>query len=628
MAAINLRAKQIESVKRMLNFHEIVTKTSLALAEPTWKVLVYDQFGQDIISPLLTLKELRELGVTLHLLLHSDRDEINDVPAVYFVYPSEENIRRICQDLQNGIYEKYYLNFISPISRHRLEDIATATLQANCVELVAKVVDQYMNFISLEEDFFTVKYHDRQSISYYAMNNPEAKDAEIELICETLVDSLFSFLVTTGIVPIIRCAKGNAAEIVAEALDKKIRDSRNTLFTNDISSGNFSFQRPVLIILDRNIDLCTPLHHTWTYQALCHDVFNLELNRVTVTDPEVIKEGGPPKSKPKKYDFTSQDKFWDQHKASPFPTVAEAIQRELDEYRVSEEEVKKLKNVMGVQNEDNEAIEGIWSENTNKLTNAVSSLPMLLEKKRLIDTHMTIATSMLEHIKHRKLDIFFETEEKIMGKSTLDKSVIELIQDAEVGTPEDKLRLFLIYYMSTPTMAENDFEAHVKALEVTGCNLGSINYIKKWKTFNKVTTDSIQTGTGQNAYSAMFSRIMSTGSQFVMEGVKNLVVGTKKLPVTRIVDAIMEQKNVPEIENYRYFDPKMLKVNEASLMKNKTPYSDAIVFMVGGGNYIEYANLIGYEKRHGKQQKKIIYGCSELLNATQFVKQLNLLGEI
>ncbi|XP_065660725.1 sec1 family domain-containing protein 1-like [Hydra vulgaris] len=427
-----------------------------------------------------------------------------------------------------------------------------------------------MNFISLEEDFFTVKYHDRQSISYYAMNNPEAKDAEIELICETLVDRLFSFLVTTGIVPIIRCAKGNAAEIVAEALDKKIRDSRNTLFTNDISSGNFSFQRPVLIILDRNIDLCTPLHHTWTYQALCHDVFNLELNRVTVTDPEVIKEGGPPKSKPKKYDFTSQDKFWDQHKASPFPTVAEAIQRELDEYRVSEEELKKLKNVMGVQNKDNEAIEGIWSENTNKLTNAVSSLPMLLEKKRLIDTHITIATSMLEHIK-------------------------------------------------------NDFEAHVKALEVAGCNLGSINYIKKWKTFNKFTSDSFQTGTGQNAYSAMFSRIMSTGSQFVMEGVKNLVVGTKKLPVTRIVDAIMEQKNVPEIENYRYFDPKMLKVNEASLMKNKTPYSDAIVFMVGGGNYIEYANLIGYEKRHGKQQKKIIYGCSELLNATQLVKQASLI---
>lgn len=30
-------------------------------------------------------------------LLHSDRDPIPDVPAVYFVMPTEENVDRICQ---------------------------------------------------------------------------------------------------------------------------------------------------------------------------------------------------------------------------------------------------------------------------------------------------------------------------------------------------------------------------------------------------------------------------------------------------------------------------------------------------------------------------------------------------
>lgn len=30
-------------------------------------------------------------------LLHSDRDPIPDVPAVYFVMPTEENIDRMCQ---------------------------------------------------------------------------------------------------------------------------------------------------------------------------------------------------------------------------------------------------------------------------------------------------------------------------------------------------------------------------------------------------------------------------------------------------------------------------------------------------------------------------------------------------
>ncbi|PNJ32615.1 SCFD1 isoform 7 [Pongo abelii] len=79
----------------MLNFNVPHIKNSTG--EPVWKVLIYDRFGQDIISPLLSVKELRDMGITLHLLLHSDRDPIPDVPAVYFVMPTEENIDRMCQ---------------------------------------------------------------------------------------------------------------------------------------------------------------------------------------------------------------------------------------------------------------------------------------------------------------------------------------------------------------------------------------------------------------------------------------------------------------------------------------------------------------------------------------------------
>lgn len=420
--------------------------------------------------------------------------------------------------------------------------------------------------------------------------------------------------------------------MVAETLDKKLRenlrDSRNSLFTSDIQSGNFSFHRPVLIILDRNNDLCTPLHHTWTYQALCHDVFDLQLNRVTVDEPsssEQSFQGARPRKQVKKYDLSVKDKFWQQHRISPFPTVAESIQKELDDYRSSEEEVKKLKSMMGVQNEEDEVVEAMWSENTNKLTSAVSSLPELLEKKRVIDMHMNIATAMLEHIKQRKLDVLFECEEKIMSKSTLETTVLEIINDPEVGSPEDKLRLFLIYYISTPNVSQAELDQHVEALTNVGCDVSCISYMKKWKAFNKVASGPIQTGSGQSTYSAMFNRIMSTGSKFVMEGVKSLVVGTKNLPVTRIVDHIMEQKNSPEIDDYRYFDPKMLKQNENA--QQKKTFQEAIVFVVGGGNYIEYANLLSYVKRQTNTPKSITYGCSELLSASQFMKQLQTLGQ-
>ncbi|XP_078349451.1 sec1 family domain-containing protein 1-like [Oculina patagonica] len=635
--AASIRARQIDSLRRMLNLNQPISKSTAV--EPVWKVLVYDRYGQDIISPLLNVKELREMGITLHLLLHSDRDAIPEVPAIYFVLPSEENVKRICQDCRNQLYESYYLNFISAISRHRLEDLATAALQSNNVTQITKVFDQYLNFISLEDEMFTVRNQDRDSISYYALNRPDAKDTDIEMLRDVIVDSLFSVLVSLGTVPIIRCPKGNAAEMVAEALDKKLRenlrDSRNSLFTTDIPSGQFSFQRPVLVILDRNMDLCTPLHHTWTYQALVHDVLDLHLNRVVVKEstpntPEPVDphHRHPKQVKVKSYDLSVMDKFWGSHKGSPFPTVAESIQKELDEYRASEEEVKRLKNVMGIDESNEEAMSEFMADSTAKLTSAVSSLPELLEKKRLIDMHTTIATALLDHIKSGKLDVYFETEEKIMSKATLDKSILEIIQDPEAGTPQDKLRLFIIYFISGPAMSPAELDQYSSALLDAGADLAPLEFIKKWRAFTKIAVGPLQSGGGgQNTYSAMFSRFMNTGSQFVMEGVKNLVVGNKNLPVTRIVDGLMDNKSNPETEDYRYFDPKMLRVTDSlSIPRNKTPFSEAIVFIVGGGNYIEYQNLMDYSKRHSGA-KKMLYGASEVMNAAQFLKQLSHLGQ-
>ena len=107
---------------------------------PMWKVLVYDSIGQSILAPIFSAKELRELGVTLHIALHSERDAVPDVPAVYFCLPSEENLERINRDLESGLYGRFFFNFISPIPRQKLEDLATFALQNNVVAQVRKKI--------------------------------------------------------------------------------------------------------------------------------------------------------------------------------------------------------------------------------------------------------------------------------------------------------------------------------------------------------------------------------------------------------------------------------------------------------------------------------------------------------
>jgi hypothetical protein len=36
-----------------------------------WKILIYDDFGRDILSPLFTVENLHKAGVTLHMYANS-----------------------------------------------------------------------------------------------------------------------------------------------------------------------------------------------------------------------------------------------------------------------------------------------------------------------------------------------------------------------------------------------------------------------------------------------------------------------------------------------------------------------------------------------------------------------------
>ena len=53
----------------------------------------------------------------------------------------------------------------------------------------------------------------------------------------------------------------------------------------------------------------------------------------------------------------------------------------------------------GIKGDAEDLAISMLNDTTSKLTSAVSSLPELLEKKRLLDSHTNIATALLDHIK-------------------------------------------------------------------------------------------------------------------------------------------------------------------------------------------------------------------------------------
>jgi len=124
--------------------------------------------------------------------------------------------------------------------------------------------------------------------SYYILNAPSTAETAIEAEIDRIASGLFSVIVTTGQVPYIRSPRRNAAEMVARKLNGKIRDhllnatrTGKSLFSGD-GSGVGALGRPVLLILDRNVDLVSMIAHGWTYQSLIHDCLEMRLGRVTV----------------------------------------------------------------------------------------------------------------------------------------------------------------------------------------------------------------------------------------------------------------------------------------------------------------------------------------------------------
>ncbi|RYR76545.1 hypothetical protein Ahy_A01g001130 isoform E [Arachis hypogaea] len=309
------------------------------------------------------------------------------------------------------------------------------------------------------------------------------------------------------------------------------------------------------------------------------------------------------------YELDSSDPFWAANGSLEFPAVAEEIETQLNKYKKDVDEVnKRTSGTHGAEFDGTDLI-----GNTKHLMNAVNSLPELTERKQVIDKHTNIATTLLSEIKQRALNNYVKTENAMMRGTFEWKDLLGVLKGP--GTKMDKLRFAILYLISSETINQSEVDSVEAALQESEVDTAAFQYVKKIKALN---------ASFASANSASRSNIVDWAEKLYGQSISAVTAG---LALARAVEALIEGRPNPEIDSYLIFDPRAPKSGSGTSSSHlKGPFKEAIVFMIGGGNYVEYCSLQELSQQQ-QPPKHIIYGATELLTGVDFVEQLTVLGQ-
>lgn len=140
-----------------------------------------------------------------------------------------------------------------------------------------------------------------------------------------------------------------------------------------------------------------------------------------------------------------------------------------------------------------EAMTTLLADTTAKLGSTVTSLPQLLEAKRLIDLHTNVATTLLDVIKDRKLDVLFELEQKLLQHSPLGKQSLVIQNQMKIADQpvtqflsaishqEDVLRVLIIAFLCQETVSQNGYDQMINLLRERGIEESALKHVQKLK---------------------------------------------------------------------------------------------------------------------------------------------------
>jgi len=499
---------------------------------------------------------------------------VPDVPVIYFVEPTEENIARIVADYRAGLYSYMHVNFASGVSSGLLKRFAGEISQqpsAKCQ--ISRVIDRFASFVSLDQSTFSLNLNS----TYLNLHKASVSDKDIEEAIERVAQGLMSVLVTCmKQVPVIRASQNGAAGMAAKLLNDRLVEhlkstSDNIFFSSSasVSADPSHAQRPLLVILDRDSDLTPMVQHGWSYAGLMTDLLGMNLNKVSLPKEQKV------------YDIDVSEDFWKKIAHLAFPEAATKVNELVSEFgRIRTE---------------------LTTQENGNMSSAMTALPRVTDMKKTVDMHTSIATTLLNEIKARNLDKFVEIE----NTNSL-TGLISILSDPTFSH-EDKIRTAIYLCLKKEGAKIDQIIAQLGPSDSSN----ALRYVKSLLSLRQMTSSSAGSATPPSSMLEGLTERMKSG----IKNLKTMLPENENLLLTSTVQQLADQIVNPLTESFHYFDPR----NPGSNVRVRGNFRQIIVCVVGGGSISESENFCAWAAKTGRT---LVYGASDFPHPSQFLADL------
>ncbi|XP_027359933.1 SNARE-interacting protein KEULE-like isoform X3 [Abrus precatorius] len=423
--------------------HEMMRSTRTGDSKSTWKVLIMDKLTVKIMSHSCKMADITDEGVSLVEDIYKQRQPLPSMDAIYFIQPTRENVIMFLSDMsgRTPLYRKAFVFFSSTISRELVTEIKKDT---KVLTRLGALREMNLEYFPIDSQGF-ITNNDRALEELFGDEENNHKGVACLNVMAKRIATVFASLREFPSVR-FRAAKSLDATTMTTFRDliptKLAAGVWDCLMKYKKSIPNFpQTETCELLILDRSIDQIAPVIHEWTYDAMCHDLLNMEGNKYVHEVPG--KSGGPPERK--EVLLEDHDPVWVELRHAHIADASERLHEKMTNF-ISKNKAAQIQHGSRYSGE----------MSTRDLQKMVQALPQYSEQIDKLSLHVEIAGKINRIIRESGLRELGQLEQDLVFGDATTKEVIKFFTTNEDISRENKLRLLMILAAVYPEKFEGE----------------------------------------------------------------------------------------------------------------------------------------------------------------------------